>query len=147
MGGIVVGVDRSVHAVDALRFAIEEANLRGVDLTVVKVCEQPYLSEDVGDEAVTSLNEPALVRAELLLWDQVGKALDGDPAPERMHLQVRAGDPSEELIRLGRSADLLVVGSRGHGGFHYLLTRSVATQLVNHAPCPVVVVPARCAAV
>ena len=71
---------------------------------------------------MTSLDEPALVRAELLLWDQVGKALDGDPAPERMHLQVRAGNPSEELIRLGRSADLLVVGSRGHGGFHYLLT-------------------------
>jgi nucleotide-binding universal stress UspA family protein len=64
----------------------------------------------------------------------VGKALDGQRAPEGMHVQVRAGNPSEELIRLGRSADLLV-GSRGHGGFRHLLAESVDTQLVNHAPC------------
>jgi nucleotide-binding universal stress UspA family protein len=129
--------------VNALRFAIKEAHLRGVELTVVEVFEQPYLSEDVGPQAVASLNEPALVQAELLLWEQVSKALDGDPAPERMHLQVRAGNPSEELIRLGRSADMVVVGSRRHGGLRHLLTGSVATQLVNHAPCPVVVVPPR----
>jgi nucleotide-binding universal stress UspA family protein len=143
MGGVVVGVDRSTRAVDALRFAIQEARLRGVELTVVEVCEQPYISEDVGPEAAASLAEPALMEAELLLWDHVGKALDGGPAPEDMHLQVRAGNASEELIRLGRSADLLVVGSRRHGGFRHLLTGSVATQLVNHAPCPVVVVPTR----
>ncbi|WP_433287689.1 universal stress protein [Pseudonocardia sp. CA-142604] len=147
MGGIVVGVDRSVHAVDALRFAIEEASLRGVELTVVEVWQEPYLSADVGPEAASSLDAPAHRRAEQLLRDQVGKALDGEPAPEVMHLEVRAGNPSEELIRLGRSADLLVVGSRGHGGFRHLLTGSVATQIVNHAPCPVVVVPARPAAV
>jgi nucleotide-binding universal stress UspA family protein len=143
LGGVVVGVDQSAHAVDALRFAIEEAHLRGVELTVVGVFDQPYLTEDVGPEAVGSLNEPALVRAELLLWDQVSRALDGKTAPERMHLQVQAGNPSEELIRLGRSADMVVVGSRRPGGFRHLLTGSVASQLVNHAPCPVVVVPTR----
>lgn len=147
MGGIVVGVDRSVHAVEALRFAIEEARIRGVELTVVEVWQEPYLSEDVGPDAATTLDAPARRRAEQLLRDQVGKALDGELAPEGIRLEVRAGNPSEELIRLGRSADLVVVGSRGHGGFRHLLTGSVATQLVNHAPCPVVVVPTRPVAV
>jgi nucleotide-binding universal stress UspA family protein len=143
MGGIVVGVDRSPHAVDALRFALDEARLRGAELTVVEVWQQPYLSEDVGPDTASALDEPARKRAEQLLQDQVGKALDGEQVPEGVHLLVRAGNPVEELIRLGRSADLLVVGARGHGGFRHLLTGSVATQLINHAPCPVMVVPAR----
>jgi nucleotide-binding universal stress UspA family protein len=137
MGGIVVGVDRSTHAVDALRFAFNEARLRGSELIVVEVWQQPYLSEDVGPDAASSLDEPARRRAEQLLQDQVAKALDGEPAPEGMQALVRAGNPTEVLIRLGRSADLLVVGARGHGGFRHLMTGSVATQLVNHAPCPI----------
>jgi nucleotide-binding universal stress UspA family protein len=143
MGGIVVGVDRSPHAVDALRFALGEARLRGAELTIVEVWQQPYLSEDVGPDTASALDEPARKRAEQLLQDQVGKALDGEQAPEGVRLLVRAGNPVEELIRLGRSADLIVVGARGHGGFRHLLTGLVATQLINHAPCPVVVVPAR----
>ena len=143
MGGIVVGVDRSTHAVNALRFALEEARLRGAELIVVEVWQQPYLSEDVGPDAASALDEPARRRAEQLLQDQVAKALDGEPAPEGMQALVRAGNPTEVLIRLGRSADLLVVGARGHGGFRHLMSGSVATQLVNHAPCPIVVVPAR----
>ena len=143
MGGIVVGVDRSLHAVDAVRFALGEARLRGAELTIVEVWQQPYLSEDVGPDTASALDKPARKRAEQLLQDQVGKALDGEQAPEGVRLLVRAGNPVEELIRLGRSADLLVVGARGHGGFRHLLIGSVATQLINHAPCPVVVVPAR----
>jgi nucleotide-binding universal stress UspA family protein len=141
MGGIVVGVDRSEHAVDALRFAIEEARIRGVELTVVEVWQPPYLGEDVGPEAAYTLDAPAQQRAEQLLRDQIAKALDGQPAPVSMNTEVRAGNPAEELIRLGRTADLVVVGARGHGGFRHLLTGSVASQLVSHAPCPVVVVP------
>jgi nucleotide-binding universal stress UspA family protein len=131
--------------VDALRFGFEEARFRGVELTAVEVWQQPYLSEDVGltPDAASLLDEPARRRAEQLLQEQVDKALDGEPAPDGMQVLVRAGNPAEVLIGLGRSADLLVVGSRGDGGFRHLLTGSVATQLVNHAPCPVVVVPAR----
>jgi nucleotide-binding universal stress UspA family protein len=142
MGGIVVGVDRSVHAVDALRFAIEEAAHRGCALTAVEVWNQPYLSEDVGESA-TTLDEPARRRAEKVLHQQVEKALEGRPAPESMQVLTRSGNPAEELIKLGRDADLIVVGARGRGGFRHLLTGSVATHLVNHAPCPVVVVPSR----
>lgn len=94
----MVGVDRSTHAVDALRFAIEEARVRGVEW------QRPCRSGDVGPDAAESLDEPAHRRAVQLL-------------------------------------DLLVVGAKGDGGFRHLLTGSVATQLGNHAPCPVVVVP------
>jgi nucleotide-binding universal stress UspA family protein len=142
MGGIVVGVDRSVHAVDALRFAIEEAVHRGCALTAVEVWDQPYLAEDVGELAAT-LDEPARQRAEKVLRQQVEKALEGRPAPESLKVVTRSGNPAEVLIQLGRAADLIVVGARGRGGFRHLLTGSVATQLVNHAPCPVVVVPSR----
>jgi nucleotide-binding universal stress UspA family protein len=140
MGGIVVGVDRSEHAVDALRFALEEARYRGCGLIAVEVWDTPYLAEDVGESAAF-LDEPAHQRAEMVLREQVEKALDGQAPPEGTQVMTRAGNPSEVLIQLGRDADLLVLGARGHGGFRYLLTGSVATQVVNHAPCPVVVVP------
>ena len=144
MAGIVVGVDRSAHAVGALRFAIEEARYRGCGLTVVEVWDEPYLAADVG-EAARVLDESAHRRAEQVLAEQVEKALDGETAPADMQVEVRAGNASEVLIQLGRTADLLVLGARGRGGFRHLLTGSVATQVVHHAPCPVVVVPSRTA--
>lgn len=142
MAGIVVGVDQSVNAVDALRFGIEEARYRACRLTAVEVWDEPYLAEDVGESAAY-LDEPAHQRAEQMLRAQVEKALEGNPAPEDMEMLTRAGNPSEVLIEFGRAADLLVLGARGRGGFRHLLTGSVATQVVHHAPCPVVVVPTR----
>ena len=57
--------------------------------------------------------------------------------------RVERGSASEHLITASKSADLLVVGSRGHGGFAGLLLGSVAQQVANHASCPVVIVPAK----
>jgi len=54
---------------------------------------------------------------------------------------VSEGDPAEELIKASRDADLLVVGSRGSGGFAKLLVGSVSSQVTHHAACPVVIVP------
>jgi nucleotide-binding universal stress UspA family protein len=141
MGGIVVGIDGSAHAVDALRFAIEESPYRSCPLLVVEVWQLPYIAEDVGADVAALLDEPARQRAAQVLEAQVDKALGGQPAPENMRVELRTGNPVEVLVRLGRTADLLVVGARGRGGFRHLLTGSVATQLVSHAPCPVVVVP------
>jgi nucleotide-binding universal stress UspA family protein len=146
MGGVVVGVDGSAHAVDALRFAIEESGHRDCPLLVVEVWQLPYIAEEVGPDAAALLDEPARQRASQVLQGQVDKALDGRPRPENMQVQLRTGHPVEVLVQLGRTADLLVVGARGGGGFRHLLTGSVATQLINHAPCPVVVVPSRAVA-
>lgn len=55
---------------------------------------------------------------------------------------VAQGAPATTLLHAGRDAEMLVVGRRGHGGFIGLMLGSVATQIVHHAPCPVVVVSA-----
>ena len=139
MGGIVVGVDGSAHALDALRFAIEESRFRNCPLLVVEVWQLPDIAEEVGVDPCL-LDEPARQRAADVLHAQVDKALDGQPRPGNIQVELRTGNPVEVLVELGRTADLLVVGAR-RGGFRHLLTGSVATQLVHHAPCPVTVVP------
>ena len=139
MGGIVVGVDGSAHALDALRFAIEESRYRNCPLLVVETWQLPDIAEEVGVDPYL-LDEPARQRAADVLQAQVDKALDGRPRPRNMQVELRTGNPVEVLVELGRTADLLVVGARGRGGFRHLLTGSVATQLVNHAPCPVTIV-------
>jgi nucleotide-binding universal stress UspA family protein len=141
MGGIIVGVDGSAHALNALRFAIEESRYRNCPLLVVESWQLPYIAEEVGPDAAALLDEPTRTRAADVLQAQVDKALAGQPRPENMQVELRAGNPAEVLIELGRTADLLIIGARGRGGFRHLLTGSVATQLVNHAPCPVTIVP------
>jgi nucleotide-binding universal stress UspA family protein len=143
MGGIVIGFDGSEHAADALRFAIEEARLRDCPLLVVEVWQLDHIPDEINPEAEVLTDEAAQTREQQLLRDRIDKALDGLPAPKAMRTELRSGNPAEVLAQLGHSADLLVVGARGRGGFRHLLTGSVASQLVNHAPCPVTVVPGR----
>ena len=56
-------------------------------------------------------------------------------------VSVAMGDVTEELVKASRDADLLVLGSRGSGGFAKLLMGSVSSQVTHHAACPVVIVP------
>src|SRR3954470_24978911 len=115
MGGIVVGVDGSAHALDALRLAIEESRYRNCALLVVETWQVPYIAEEVGPDAAALLDEPTRQRAADVLQAQVDKALDGQPRPENMQVELRTGNPAEVLVELGRTADLLVVGARGPG--------------------------------
>ena len=66
--------------------------------------------------------------------------LDARTPPVDVHTSVEQGNPAEVLIKRSKEADLLVVGSRGHGGFSGMLLGSVSHHLVAHAECPVVVV-------
>ena len=65
----------------------------------------------------------------------------GEPQPASVTVHAVTGFPAKELIEASRHADLLVVGSRGAGGFAKLLLGSVSSQVVHHSHCPVVVVP------
>jgi nucleotide-binding universal stress UspA family protein len=67
----------------------------------------------------------------------------GGPGPETVRVQGVSGFPAEVLLTAGRDADMIVVGSRGSGGFSRLLLGSVSSQVAHYAQCPVVVIPSR----
>jgi nucleotide-binding universal stress UspA family protein len=86
-----------------------------------------------------SHNEDPVRSAVQALVDEVASELGGT-LPETT-VRVATGHPAEELVTASRDADMLVVGSRGTGGFGRLLLGSVSSQVTHHAECPVVVVP------
>lgn len=132
---IVVGVDGSGPAEAALRWAAEQAGLTGARIDAVIAWEYPLFS--VG-EVLLPPHDPESMAARSLT-----AAVDGALGPDRacdVRQRVVAGHPARVLIELARGARLLVVGSRGRGGFAAALLGSVAQYCVQHAPCPVVVV-------
>ena len=142
MPGIIVGIDGSVHSENALEWAIKEAAIRHAPLTVIIV--HPVIAGFSG-RAVAYPTDDALVdKARETAREVVDKALAqlGGPGPETVTIQAVSGFPAEVLITAGRDADMIVVGSRGSGGFSRLLLGSVSSQVTHHAQCPVVVIPA-----
>jgi nucleotide-binding universal stress UspA family protein len=141
MPGIVVGVDGSEHAGRVLEWAMNEAALRQAPLTVVTVdpvARNPW----TGNPMVSGEDEPALDWARQAAEDAVAKAAGqiGNVRPPSVSVRALSGLPAAELIAASNDADLVVVGSRGGGGFVGLLVGSVSSQVVNHAACPVVVI-------
>lgn len=141
MPGIVVGIDGSAHSERALEWAAREAALRQVPLTVIAV-HQPvvgYWGSVVSQAEDDALSEQVrkAVREQA---DKVIDRLEGSTPPQ-VTVDVVSGSPAEELLRAAANADLLVVGSRGAGGFARLVMGSVSSQVTQHAHCPVVVIP------
>jgi nucleotide-binding universal stress UspA family protein len=141
MPGIVVGVDGSEHSGRVLEWAMKEAALLNAPLTVVTVhpvARSPW----TGNPMVSADEKPALDQARQAAEEAVAKAARqlGDARPASVTVRAVSGLPAAELIAASRDADLLVVGSRGGGGFAGLLMGSVSSQAVSHAACPVVVI-------
>ena len=136
MARIVVGVDRSEHAERAVRRAVEEARLRGASLQVAYVApERSMLADPVLMPSPPSAELEAAGRA---LIDELLDGVDtGDVEVERV---VRIGNAARALCKVAEGAELVVVGSRGMGGFRGLMVGSVTQQVVAHAPCPILVV-------
>ena len=143
MPGIIVGIDGSAHSRQALEWAVNEASVRHVPLTVLTVNQAVagYWTSSVayrrGLQRTKQAREAAQVEADTVL-KQVGKASWLPP------VMVRAvtGLPVEELLDEAADADMIVLGSHGTGGFKRLLMGSVSSQVARHAHCPVVVIPA-----
>jgi nucleotide-binding universal stress UspA family protein len=146
MSRIVVGVDGSDASKDALRWAVDEAKLRGASVDAVHAWQVPMLPPDVGAALapagaaleVTTLLPQVKEGAHRTVAEIVEEVVADDAGVEVRPLAVE-GPPATALIEAARGADLLVVGSRGHGGFTGLLVGSVSMQAVQHAPCPVVI--------
>ena len=141
MSGIIVGVDGSGHSRRALEWAMKEAAVRRVPLTVITVHE---ISVGYWGSGVVYPEDHAVAEhARRAVQLEVEKVLDslGESRPS-VTVQALSGTPAHELLSAARDADMIVVGSRGTGGFARLLMGSVSTQVSHHAHCPVVVIPA-----
>jgi nucleotide-binding universal stress UspA family protein len=141
MPGIVVGIDGSRSSQHALEWAAREAALRGTALTVLtvhQVARSAWTGNPVTSDA-DAADEAAARKAAQDVTDKVIGDL-GDGQPSSVTVSVVSGLIAHELISAGQDADLLVVGSRGHGGFASLRLGSVSSQVASHAECPVVVV-------
>lgn len=130
---IVVGVDGSVESVEALRRAAELAVKFGS--TVVAVCVWQYPVSYTGTSAAWKPDRDAQEAA-----DEVADQVFGRDWPEWFSTDIRPGPPAQVLVAASQSSDLLVVGSRGRGGFTGLLLGSVSSQCAEHAACPVLIV-------
>jgi nucleotide-binding universal stress UspA family protein len=147
---IVVGVDGSAGSGAALRWAYRQAQLTGAELEVVLAFSSELAWIDVGSDYQARWIEDATLRARDELHRFVAAAAPGRAGvPEApgspevvVHQLVVEGAPADVLVEIARPADLLVVGTRGRGGFAGLLLGSVSQRCVERAPCPVVVVPA-----
>lgn len=140
MGRIVVGVDGSANAAEAVRWAIDEARHRGDDLEFVVACAPPDVIGVLGARFPVERVEDVEARGAEALERWLAEAVP-DGAPERAARTVRCGQAAAVLRDRAADATLLVVGTRGLGGFRGLVLGSVAQQCVQDAPCPVVVVP------
>lgn len=143
MGGdelfrILVGVDGSAPSRLALEWAVSEARLRHGDVKAVTAWQFPPVTvgmeglvhdPEIFPQAARRLQDEALSRV-----DKGGVTVSGE---------VVQGSAAGVLLKAAENADLVVVGSRGLGGFTGLLLGSVSTQLVHHSPAPVLVVRSR----
>jgi nucleotide-binding universal stress UspA family protein len=134
-GRIVVGVDGSRHSLDALGWAARFAAIFGARLDAVAAWEYP---QSYGWAAIAPEWEPGQDMTKVL--DDAVQAVFGDQQPAGLRLQVREGGAAKVLLGAGEGAVMLVVGSRGHGGFAGLLLGSVSANVAEHASCPVFIV-------
>jgi nucleotide-binding universal stress UspA family protein len=137
---IVAGVDGSPSSLSALRWAIRQASLTGATVDAVIAWHYPSLAASSGYEIAVAGDDPGFQEiAEKIVTEAIGSTLSPD-SDVRVHPQVTPGIAAQVLLDASTGADLLVVGSRGHGGFAEALLGSVSQHCVHHARCPVVVI-------
>jgi nucleotide-binding universal stress UspA family protein len=144
MPGIIVGVDGSEISRRALDWAVREAGLRGAALTVLAVHQVATNYWTGAPEHYSEADQPVTEAMRKAAEEAAQKAVTdaGAPAPASVTVRAVSGIPAQELVSASSDADLVVVGSRGGGGFSKILLGSVTNQVVTHAASPVVVIRA-----
>ena len=137
---VVVGVDCSEGSRAALLFALDDAARRGVPVEAATAYRPPDYWLDfyaLGATAPDTVRTAAVERIRTFVAEVLAER--SEPAPEvRVHAGM--GSAADVLLRRSHGADLLVVGSRGHGGLGAVLVGSTSMQCTLHATCPVTVV-------
>lgn len=131
---IVVGVDGSPQSRAALDWAVEEARLRNGEVVALTSWSFPYISDALGQAWDYELFQ---TDAQTILETELARVRD-----QRVQITGRVvqGNAATALVDASRDAELVAVGSRGHGGFAGMMLGSVSTQTVHHAHCPVLVI-------
>jgi nucleotide-binding universal stress UspA family protein len=139
---IVVGLDDSEQAAAALRWALAEGVLRRATVEVVHSWSPPLSALPFGATLVIPVDEAAVDSAARASVDEIVDAAlaEMDDQPPEVLRTILPGSPSITLVEVAEGADMVVVGSHGRTGLSRLVLGSVAMAVVNHAPCPVVVV-------
>lgn len=141
--GIVVGVDGSEQGNCALLWAASEAKLRKSKLHLVTAYTIPIFAASGLDGGYATVDDDVIRQgAEAVLREAAAKI---ESCGLEVDARVENGDAAGVLLEMGESAELLVFGSRGRGGFMGRLLGSVSTALPMHADCPTVTVPLNCA--
>ena len=135
METIIVGVDGSEGSLDAFRWAVDEARRRRWAVKAVLAWGRPYVVPVYGH---FSVEEWLQGQAEVQLYSWLHDELGDDPGIE-VTREAAPGPPARVLLEAARHAGLLVLGSRGRGGFASLLLGSVSQQCAQHARCPVMI--------
>ena len=142
--GIVVGIDGSEQSDCALIWAAREAESRKVPLHLVTAYTVPIFAASGLDGGYATVDDDVIRQgAEAVLREAAAK-VPNISVP--MDARVENGDAAGVLLELSETAELLVFGSRGRGGFIGRLLGSVSTALPAHAKCPTVTIPRSCAA-
>lgn len=137
-GGIVVGHDGSSAAHEAMRWAVDEGRLRG---HVVHVVRAWVLSGVIRDMGGFSAGVPSFDEAGTWVEEQLQASLATcEPEGVQVHTHVIHEASTDVILAAAVSADMVVLGNRGRGGFAGAIIGSVAENVVRHAPCTVVVV-------
>lgn len=134
---VVVGVDGSDGSRAALGWALNEARLRGASVEALHAWQYPYVNVTgfpVPEMDLTAFAESARRALDEALDEQDCTGVEVTP-------RVRMAGAAHALLEAADGAELLVVGSRGRGGFAGLLLGSVSQHCAHHATCPVVIVP------
>ena len=136
-GRLVVGVDGSLHSQEALRWAIGQARRTGQQIEAVTSWTIPVDYGVGGVAPVAAYDWEGAATG--ILKDTLAAVVDPSDA-DRVSQRVVMGHPARVLLDAAAGADLLVVGSRGRGGFTGMLLGSVSQQVISRARCPVIVV-------
>jgi nucleotide-binding universal stress UspA family protein len=140
MKRIVVGIDGSDGSLTALAWAIQEAATIGADVEAVLAYDFELAWIDVGSDYQGIWMQGHADKARARLHEILGVAVPPD-SPVVVRPLVVEGRPATVLVEVAKNADLLVVGTRGRGGFAGLLLGSVSQRCAEQSSCPVVVVP------
>lgn len=132
---IIVGVDGSPESVKALRAGARMSQALGAPLEAIITWEFPVMMDAYYPIPDWSPEEDA----KKALLETVTEAL-GDPPSVKLRLTARQGSPGRTLIEESKNAAMVVVGSRGRGGFKGLLLGSVSSAVASHAHCPVLII-------